>query len=550
MRRSEKRQLAAGAGILLIVVGLYSSGYLSGSSPESASSQEASSHQKIKQNINNNVDNEHNVPVKYQSPPPPPPSRRTARPAYVPQIPAPPDVRHPSCAPDIERLHALDKIKPLPNTSVIFCFCNEPKPSLHHSLRSVIERSPRHLLHEIVLVDDGSNAPHITEELQGFVATLPVPVKIVRQGKRTGLMQARNAGARAATGETLTFLDSHIDASLGWLEPLMARIGEDSTHVVMPIIDGLDKNFQYHKGGIELVGFNTKLVDHGMVLQEIHKTPGRLPTDPQPSPAMAGGLFSISRDFFFKIGAFDEQMEHWGGENIEISFRIWQCGGTLELLPCSRVAHIFGGYPGAGCPWPGASPNSKNKWRAIKVWMDDYESIMKNYIPPPKDIGNLDEMYAIRDRLQCKSFQWFLDNVYPECWINIIKNPVHSGLLRNEALGQCLNARRAKLEPCTTGSKEHLSVRSPQWFFFSKRKELILSDVDTCLEAATSIGAKLSTYACHSQGGNQEWIYDQEAMTMTHGPGCVEAAAGGTVTIQPCKQGDASQQWRFVMPSS
>jgi hypothetical protein len=43
------------------------------------------------------------------------------------------------------------------------------------------------------------------------------------------------------------------------------------------------------------VGFNTQLVDHGMMLQDVHKTPDRKPTDAQPSPAMAGGLFSIDR---------------------------------------------------------------------------------------------------------------------------------------------------------------------------------------------------------------------------------------------------------------
>jgi hypothetical protein len=42
-------------------------------------------------------------------------------------------------------------------------------------------------------------------------------------------------------------------------------------------------------------GFNTKLVDHGIGLQAIHDFPGRDATFPQPSPAMAGGLFSVSR---------------------------------------------------------------------------------------------------------------------------------------------------------------------------------------------------------------------------------------------------------------
>lgn len=39
-------------------------------------------------------------------------------------------------------------------------------------------------------------------------------------------------------------------------------------------------------------------------------------------PVMAGGLFSIDRAFFYEIGSFDEKMKIWGGENVEISFRV------------------------------------------------------------------------------------------------------------------------------------------------------------------------------------------------------------------------------------
>ena len=37
---------------------------------------------------------------------------------------------------------------------------------------------------------------------------------------------------------------------------------------------------------------------------------------------MAGGLFTIDRKFFYEIGSYDNQMNIWGGENLEMSFRV------------------------------------------------------------------------------------------------------------------------------------------------------------------------------------------------------------------------------------
>ena len=140
---------------------------------------------------------------------------------------------------------------------------------------------------------------------------------------RTGLIRARLAGARATQQDVLIFLDAHCECMQNWLEPLLDRIKESRTSVVVPIIDVIDaQDFHYSTNGydhFQIGGFTWNgHFDWIDVPQSERERQRRECKDrhvevcPTYSPTMAGGLFAINREYFWESGSYDEEMDGWG----------------------------------------------------------------------------------------------------------------------------------------------------------------------------------------------------------------------------------------------
>ncbi|XP_029909227.1 polypeptide N-acetylgalactosaminyltransferase 18-like isoform X1 [Myripristis murdjan] len=262
----------------------------------------------------------------------------------------------------------------LPQLSVIFIFVNEALSVLLRSVHTAIQRTPAHLLKEIVLVDDHSDSVELKEHLQSFVDETnaqhgPGFIKLVRHHKQEGLIRSRVSGWRAASAPVVALFDAHVEFNTGWAEPILQRIKEDRTRVVSPSFDNIKYDtFEIEEYPLSAQGFDWELwcrylnPPKSWWTQHNHTAPIR-------SPALIG-CFVVDRKYFEEIGLLDEGMEIYGGENVELGIR-----------------------------------NSG------------------------VDIGDISERKALRSRLHCRPFSWFLTNIYPE--LRSYSDTIAYGVLKN-----------------------------------------------------------------------------------------------------------------------
>ncbi|XP_052531587.1 polypeptide N-acetylgalactosaminyltransferase 5 isoform X2 [Tympanuchus pallidicinctus] len=437
----------------------------------------------------------------------------------------------------------------LPTTTIIMCFVDEVWSTLLRSVHSVLSRSPPHLLQELILVDDFSTKDYLKEKLDAYMSQFP-KVKVLHLRERHGLIRARLAGAQVATGTVLTFLDSHVECNVGWLEPLLERVRLHRARVACPVIEVIsDKDMSYMTVDNFQRGIFTWPMNFGwkqIPLEVIEKNKLK-ETDIIRCPVMAGGLFSIEKKYFFELGTYDSGLDVWGGENMELSFKVWMCGGEIEIVPCSRVGHIFRNDNPYSFPKDRVRTVERNLARVAEVWLDDYKELFYGHayhlLPRRAELGDLSQQKALRERLQCRSFRWYLENVYPDLAAPLVKA---SGLLVNVATARCIAAQNTSLalQACDANNKaQHFNYT---WLRLLRHGELCVVPVGAAPGLRPCGGWESDLAWRHSSMAARPELAEHLVVQHQHPPACLLVhPVLLALRLGACSATNRYQQWRF-----
>lgn len=106
----------------------------------------------------------------------------------------------------------------------------------------------------------------------------------------------------------------------------------------------------------------------------------------------------------------------------------------------------------------------------------------------------------MRKRLQCKSFQWYLDNVFPEH--QLPKTIKDIGQIRNVETNKCMDS----MAGTTVNMQDCHGSGGAQLFLLSNINEL--KSGGKCIDAPSKNSAVIFI-ECHRSHGNQDWLYNQ-----------------------------------------
>lgn len=441
-----------------------------------------------------------------------------------------------------------------PKTISIVLPCAEERDLAYKTVQSAFENTPSEVLHEIVVVDDGSNPPLADTHLKADVQR-KFRVKIERHESTVGLIGAKKTGGDAATGDIIVFFDCHVAPQKDWEKDFLQLIGENYRRMVVPQITSLDIDTwtQIGAGGGMSKCYVTWDGDF--------KWGG---TDDMYMGMLSGGLAGMSRRWWWESGGFDDQMLGWGGENIDQGVRMWVCGGEIVAAPNAQVAHMWRtGDKKTSARYKHVGDTMRNRARAINAWMGEF-SVKLDEFPAFKSrrdsggdqwFGDMSPFEKVKDKLQgCRPFAWYLrrfKGIYEDAGIV----PPDIFMLREESSGKCLffqghagtsgqGRETVSLADCDENNDRmfwHLGNQN------MKTKKccsgLRAWNTEQCFQGVR--GGKAETGICEISGRNslQTWSFDDGKLRQKQR--CIGTHDGHSLVEEPCMKWRNSEggQW-------
>ena len=173
---------------------------------------------------------------------------------------------------------------------------------------------------EIIVVDDASPTPADGEKLQQALA--PFTLKLLKHESNQGRARARNTGLRCATGDIIIFLDSDMTVDRSFFRVHAAgHKREENTVFIGNIVWGSD---------IAPSALTRYLEQRG-----VHRINGQGGVH---FKCFVTGNSSLRRDILERVGFFDEDFAVYGGEDLELGYRLYIAGAQFSYLE-DAVSH-------------------------------------------------------------------------------------------------------------------------------------------------------------------------------------------------------------------
>ena len=208
---------------------------------------------------------------------------------------------------------------------------------LEQFLPSVVKHTPRQV--RIIVADNGS-----TDNSVSFVKVNYPTVEIIELKENHGFAKGYNLALEQVDAECFVLLNSDVEVTEGWLEPLVATITNDpNVGAVAPKLRsyGYRDKFEYAGaagGYIDLLGYP---FCRGRILSTLEDDRGQY-DDKREVFWASGAAFCCRAELFRRAGGFDADFfAHM--EEIDLCWRMQLMGYKIMVEPRSVVYHLGGG---------------------------------------------------------------------------------------------------------------------------------------------------------------------------------------------------------------